>query len=136
MNRLITFPIFLMLILAVLGLFIGVEYVVDETIEAGDFVFTFNTSQDISEYVYASLAGIIGAVIGVGINIFNSGLNDETVRTVTTLIIYTTIWTVLSIFTMDYFTTIPMIGWVLWGALSVIYVFGVGIEASEGGSSE
>ena len=61
----------------------------------------------------------------IGLRVLGSGLSDESVRTLTIAIIYTSIWTILSILAYSLFAIIELFGLLIYVCLTIIFVIGV-----------
>lgn len=86
-----------------------------------------------------ALTGAIAIIIAlamvtsvIGLRILGSGLSDESVRTLTIAIIYTGIWTLLSVLAYPLFASIELFGVLIYVALTIVFVIGV-IEKIAGG---
>ena len=78
------------------------------------------------------LTGAIAIIIAlamatsiIGLRVLGSGLSDESVRTLTIAIIYTSIWTVLSVLAYPLFAGIELFGVLIYVALTIVFVIGV-----------
>ncbi len=60
-----------------------------------------------------------------GIKLFGSGLSDETVRVLTIAVIYTALWTVLSLLPIPLLFSIEVFGALIYVVLTIAYVGGV-----------
>ena len=86
-----------------------------------------------------ALTGAIAIIIAlamitsvIGLRVLGSGLSDASVRTLTIAIIYTSIWTVLSVLAYPLFAGIELFGVLIYVALTIVFVIGV-IEKISGG---
>ena len=134
MNRFLLFPLFVFLGIGILTILIGEVYTITyyDPIEEVTYVFNYN----LQDYVNSAIVGLVGGLIFIGLKIVGSGLNDETVRIISSCIIYGTIWGSLSVFASAYIRDIEIFGVIIWSILSVLYIFGVAIEITESSASE
>ena len=86
-----------------------------------------NTTINIDELTGAITIIIALAMITsvIGLRVLGSGLSDESVRTLTIAIIYTSIWTILSILAYSLFAIIELFGLLIYVCLTIIFVIGV-----------
>ena len=86
-----------------------------------------NTTINIDELTGAIAIIIALAMITsvIGLRVLGSGLSDESVRTLTIAIIYTSIWTILSILAYSLFAIIELFGLLIYVCLTIIFVIGV-----------
>ncbi len=61
----------------------------------------------------------------VGIQILGSGLSDSSVRTLTIVIFYAGLWTMLSALVFNLINTIEIFGYLIYITLTIAYVLGV-----------
>lgn len=126
MGRLIIFALVMITPVALWNIFFGGS-VNSVTFGYGDFVMTFDTSTT----VLSALIGLGAAIALVGINILDIGLNEQGTKTLTTLIVYTTIWGGLSCFSWSAYAEIPYsLGIILWVILTIFYAAGALMEVT------
>lgn len=135
MNKLIYAPFMILLLMAIFSILIGIrqDFVDPITFPIGHSEITFDFAYDFNQFVGASLAGIIGGLVFIGIKIIGSGLNDQTVRILSGAVLFSTLWTMTSTFSSNIIKGIPIFGVIVWSVLSVVYVVGVIVELTEGG---
>ena len=76
---------------------------------------------------------LIGAIFGI--QLFNSGLNSESVRMLIITFTYIGIWGLFSLLSYDLIMSIPIFGAIIWFVLTFVYTLGV-IKKYTGGSEE
>lgn len=94
-----------------------------------------DTTFTIDEF-WGLLASIITiSVIGAlfGIQLFNTGLNSESVKTLIIAIAYMGLWGLFSILSQDLILSIPIFGAIVWFLLTFVYALGV-IKKMTGGN--
>lgn len=73
--------------------------------------------------------GIVIALIGIGcvigISIFGSGINSESVRIIMIIIAYISLWVFLSILSIDLILNIAIFGVLIYILLTIFYTVGV-----------
>lgn len=130
-----------LLLLAVLGVFsvvlggtwsgISGGETMSETVLVNGTVTTVEFIQDWSfsitelEGAIGWLTAIVGLVAIVGIKLFGSGLSDQTVRITTLVIVYSSIWTLLSIPAFPLITSIEVFGPLIYIVMTIGYAVGV-----------
>ncbi len=128
-------------LLGVLGVFsvilggtwsgIGGGSLVSETVLVNGTATTLEYVQDWSfsitelEGAIGWLTAIVGLVAVIGIRLFGSGLSDQTVRITTLVIVYSSIWTLLSIPAFPLITSIEIFGPLIYIVLTIGYAVGV-----------
>jgi len=130
MNKLVTFPLFLFIIFNVLWILMG-NIVTPEGFDYSGQSFQLNYNTE--DLLTAGLFGLVAAGALIGIQIWGTGLSDESVRMMAGAIIYGTIWTSLVILGKDMIQTIPVFGVSIVILLSVLYVIGVLLDVTESG---
>ena len=78
MNKLIYAPFMILLLMAVFSILIGVrqDFAEPFAIYLGGKEVVLDFSYDFDQFVGASIAGLIGGLVFIGIKIIGSGLND------------------------------------------------------------
>jgi len=127
-----------LIVLSFISIIFGNEFV-SYTIEGevrGEYLIIESTYFNIDLMVGAIIIiiTIASAVSLIGLKILGSGLSDESVRTIITGIIYTTIWAVLSALALPLLYSIELFGILIYVALTIVFVIGV-IEKMSGGNS-
>ena len=79
------------------------------------------------------LVTIMGISTLLGIRILGSGLSDTSVRLITILVSYVSVWLLLSIISAPLIFDIPIFGAIIYATLTLMYVIGVMRLISEGG---
>ena len=115
------------------SLFLDLEALVDGisttfTTSSGTIVFGI----DEFEGMIISLSAIIAIATAFGINVFGSGLNETSVRTITIVSIYTGIWIILSIIVHNLIVMIEFFGSLLYILITIAYTIGVIQKVVEG----
>jgi hypothetical protein len=85
----------------------------------------FALSFDLSAGIFAILGIATATALAFGTTVVNSGFKNHAVQVVVTVTLYLAIWSLLSASAYTFITSIPIIGLVLYGVLTVIYVMGV-----------
>lgn len=82
--------------------------------------------------------GLIGIVIGIvavasitGIQVLGSGLQEQSVKTITVSILYGSLWAIFSIFSSPFFLSIAIFGALFWCGLTILYVLGIWQKISQ-----
>ena len=81
---------------------------------------------------FAIIVIITGLVIVIGIQVLGSGLSDTTVKVLTIITSYTTLWIVLTLLSMPLLDGIEYFGTFIYTILTLIYVIGMIEKISEG----
>lgn len=68
---------------------------------------------------------ILSIVVIIGIRIFDSGLSDEAIRTITVIFMYLGIWALMSTFAHPLILQIEVFGALIYVILTIIYVIGI-----------
>lgn len=79
------------------------------------------------------LTGVIIISLLVGINIFGTGLSDNTVKTLTVIISHFGLWSMFSIISIDFITAIEIVGTFTYIVLTLMFALGVIQKISLGG---
>jgi len=75
---------------------------------------------------------IAGISIVIGIQVLGSGLSDTTVKVLTILTAYGSLWIILSLLSMPLLFEIQLFGLLIYTILTLIYVIGMIEKISEG----
>lgn len=81
----------------------------------------------------AILTVIIAIACVIGLQVLGSGLNDTAVATVRTVIMYTGLWTCLSLLSFPLIASIEVFGALIYIVLTIGFVIGVFRNISTGG---
>lgn len=66
---------------------------------------------------------VIGAIFGI--QLFNAGLNSESVKTLIIAISYIGLWGLFSLLSYDLIMSIPVFGAIIWFLLTFVYALGI-----------
>lgn len=95
-----------------------------------------------SSFAIDQFWGLLGTIITIaligalfGIQLFNSGLNSESVRVLILTFTYIGIWGLFSLLSFDLIMSIPVFGAIIWFVLTFVYALGV-IKKFSGTSEE
>lgn len=90
-------------------------------ISGQDFVFSIDP---VAGFI-SSLIVIVTIATLLGLTIFSSGLNSESVRVIIMMIVYTSIWTTLSILALPLIQSIEVFGILMYVVITIAYAIGV-----------
>lgn len=68
---------------------------------------------------------IVAIVAVIGLRIFNSGLSDSGIRTITIIIFYASLWGIFSVMAYDLIISIAIFGSFIYVILTIIFIMGV-----------
>lgn len=145
--RLIYVPIALMLSLAIFNRIMVMGFVGDrpdelelDLIDAenwsmsstlNDTTSTLDIEADALEITFEYLGGfwllmlaIVSIGVGFGIQVISSGLNTTATKMAFNAVLFGTLWTMLTAFAGSLLLAIPVLGWLVYLALSLLYTFG------------
>lgn len=108
-----------------------VEFVIDNTAIINGTVSEFSFETTGMFFGIDPISGAIATIIGfvtvaalVGAQIFGSGLSDSNARALMYMIIYSSLWTMLSILSAPLIFSVPVFGAVLYVGLTIAYAVG------------
>lgn len=107
--------------------------VINGTITIKEVEYGLNFGISIQEGILSLIIGITAVVVLLGLTVLGTGLNDETVRIVSTITIYIALWTFFSTFTYDLFLLVDYL-WTVYWFFTFLYAFGV-ISKITGGNA-
>lgn len=90
-------------------------------IEGNEYEFEINETQGILTIIIA--VSIIGSIIGI--RVLGSGLSETTIKILYNTIFFYGIWGLFSVYALEWFLLIPVVGWLFYGALTGILSFGI-----------
>jgi len=141
MNKLIMFPLAILIITTLFWILLGgsVEvFYYTGTLEGSggsDVPVEFALNIDPIEGMIWGLIGLAVAISLIGIRVVGSGLSEKSVHIIITSILYVSFWGALSFFSLELFASIPIFGVALYILLTVLYALGAAMEFSDEGGS-
>ncbi|MGM0496043.1 MAG: hypothetical protein ACQERX_05225 [Bacillota bacterium] len=115
-------PLTIFLVLDFLSVFMGDSWSM-ASFQAEGQTFTFNIAAFSDSITWFSV--IMGAAGIVGIQIFGSGLSDESTEIIMSIIVYATLWSFVVSLSFPLIAQIPVLGASISIILTLIYVIGV-----------
>lgn len=142
MNSLIYYPLGILLIMAIFGIFYNPTNTIIGTtdINTDGFTSAFNGTDSFSfsgtslilgisyqDGILLSVVAIIAFIGIIGIRVVDTGISEYSVKAITNLSLWGIgIWGMLSILSFDAITASPyQMGWFLWLALTIFYLMGI-----------
>lgn len=139
MSILIAISLGTLIVISLISVLTGGNF--DETITSDSITSTGLVNQSTTTYEFGNLStvfyidefqgaiiiiiGLIGILILLGFRILNSGLSDETVKTLTVFIEYLILWLIFSVLSYPLIISIEVIGGFLYIFLTILFVIGV-----------
>ena len=131
-----------LIVLSILSMIFGNEFMIiislqdieeEKTMAEWLEEFDFGSSLAGGTIVGVSIVVLIaGLSIIIGLQILGSGLSDTTVKVLTIIISYTTLWLILSLLAFPLIMEIHTFGLIIYTVLSLIFVIGLVQMVSEG----
>jgi len=151
MNKFIYYPLFILFLITIFTQLINIgntSFGYEGSQEQGiSGTQTLNETENTLEVAGGSLSldynltvGIVAIIVSaivlglIGINVLGSGLPDFSVKIIWNGIIFYGLWAIFSVTGYNFFASIPVIGVVLWVALTLVY--GLGVFGRMGGSND
>lgn len=87
--------------------------------------FSLDAAFDLQTGVIALIVVMIAIGLVAGIQVLGSGLSDISVKIIYTSIFFYTLWALLSVFGLPSITVVPIVGWIFYFFLTLVYSVGV-----------
>lgn len=139
MGILIAISLGTLIVISLISVLTGGNF--DKTIDVDLIESTGNVNQSTTTFDFGNLStvfyidefqgaiviiiGLIAILVLLGFRILNSGLSDETVKTLTTFIEYMVLWLIFSVLSYPLIISIQVIGGFLYIFLTILFVIGV-----------
>lgn len=94
-----------------------------------DYDFAINETQGIIAIIIA--VSVIGSLIGI--RVLGSGLSEMTVKILYNTIFFYGVWTLFSVFALEWLLIIPIGGWIIYFVLTGMLSFGI-VKQINGGT--
>jgi len=133
MRELIVPPLMINLFMFIIGTVMGINPELVTLSIAGGFVFQLQLSYSI---IGTTLAAVIIAAAFIGVKVLGSGFSDTSVAMFNLIIVYALTWAILSSVTYAFLWQIPVFGILIYATLSILYAFGVFLQASQIGGGD
>lgn len=73
----------------------------------------------------AIIVALVGLAVLVGVQVFGSGISEQSVKTIIVITGYATLWGFFSFLSLNLIISIEVFGWIIYLILTIIYVIGV-----------
>lgn len=87
-----------------------------------------------TELITSAFIGLAVIVAIIGLEVFGSGLDSESVRMIISIIFYAGLWAIFLELSIPLIRSIEIYGWVIDIMLSLLFLIGIGIKTFGGGS--
>jgi hypothetical protein len=104
-----------------------------ETYNTGaDFEYATVVGVDTLTGAFAIVVGLAALSAVVGIQVFGSGISEQSVRIISLIVGWGAVWGVFSALGWNLINSIEIFGYLIWVALTILYAYGVLSKISEG----
>ena len=83
-----------------------------------------------------TIIGVAILIAFIGVRVLGTGLSEFSIQIIYKAIMYLGIWGVLTALSLNSITSIPTFGWIIYFALTFMYVFGFLMDTSRGSSMD